>query len=97
MTKLTGEEAKAFSDAIDARNKKLRAEALAREKAAAVERGKEPFDLQKLETMCDTSTEGRLDPEDVRLARYEFMYYVQHPEFMTLKELADLVTHLSQW
>ena len=55
-------------------NKQLdeeRAKRLADAKAAAVASGKEPFDLAKLETMCDTSSEGRVDPVESRRARFE--------------------------
>ena len=97
MAQLIGKEALEFHDEIGRRNATLRAELLAKGKAEAVERGKEPFDLEKLETMCDTSSEGRVDPVESRFARHEQMYYVEHPEFMTLAELADLVTLLSKW
>lgn len=96
MTRLTGKDATDFANAIEERNRKAAAEALAREKAEAVSRGKEPFDLARLEEMCDTSSYGRLDPVDVRQERYEYMYYVQNPKLLTLKELADLITR-SAW
>ncbi len=97
MTRLTGKEAKEFADAIAARNEKQRQEDLAHEKAEALRRGKEPFDLAKLEEMCDTTSEGRLDPLDVRQARFEYLYYVQHPELMTLKDLAAHIERTNKW
>ena len=79
------------------REKEKRAQWLAEAKAEAEQRGKEPFDLAKLETMCDTSSEGRLDPLEEREARFEFLYYVQHPELMTLDELAKYIERTSKW
>lgn len=97
MAELTGKEALEFHEEIGRRNTKLRADLLVKAKDEAVERGKEPFDLEKLETMCDTSSEGRVDPIESRHERYEYKYYVEHPELMTLAELADLITLLSKW
>jgi hypothetical protein len=79
------------------RDAEKKAERLSKAKAEAASRGKEPFDLAKLETMCDTSTDGRVDPIESRNERFEWMYYVSNPDMMTLKELAELVTHLSRW
>ena len=84
-------------DELMERNAKVRSEALAREKALAITRGKEPFDFEKLETMCDTSNEGRVAPVETRRAKLEYKYYVEHSEYMTLAELADLITRLSKW
>lgn len=97
MTRLTGKAAEEFMKAIRERNEKTRADLLARAKESAATSGKEPFDLAKLEALCDTSAEGRVDPVESRQERYEYMYYVQNPDLMTLKDLAELITHLSQW
>lgn len=97
MKTLEGKDAEALFEESRRRNAKIGAESLAKAKSEAVERGKEPFDLDKLETMCDTSSEGRVDPVESRFARYEYMYYVEHPELMTLADFADLVTLLSKW
>lgn len=94
---LTGAAAKAFADAIGERNRKLRAERLAAAKAEAVVRGKEPFDLARLETMCDTSSHGRVDPVEVRHAEFEERYYVWYRDLMTLAELAAMITELNRW
>ena len=78
------------------RNAEARAKQLADAKAAAPA-GKEPFDLARLETMCDTSREGQLDPVDARRDKYEYMYYVDFPKLMTLADLAAKVSELGRW
>lgn len=82
---------------IRASNARVRAEALARAKAEAATWGKEPFDLDKLETMCDTTSAGRIDPIEERQARFEEMYYVRYPSILTLAEFAREVTELNKW
>ena len=97
MAELTGKEALEFAEQIARENKLRRAEALARGKADAAARGKEPFDLAKLETMCDTSSEGRVAPLEVRQQRFEEWYYVWHPEVRTLEELARKIEEYNRW
>lgn len=98
MTKLTGKEALEFVEKLKKEDEARTKAALEKARSEAESRGKEPFDLAKLETMCDTSEwQGRIDPPETRHARYEYMYYVAHPEIMTLRELADLVTLSSRW
>ena len=82
---------------IWARNAKERAERLARAKADAAARGKEPFDLAMLETMADTSSEGRMDPEESRRARFEEKYYLQYPDILTIEDFAREVEELNKW
>ena len=94
---LTGKDAWAFAAELAARNKQESEERLARAKAEAAERGKEPFDLAKLETMADTSSEGRMDPEAERHARFEYMYYVDYPKIMTIEDFAAKVEELNKW
>lgn len=94
---LTGKPALEFMEAIGRRNDAARAVRLAEAKAEAAARGKEPFDLAKLETMCDTSSEGRVDPLPVRQARYEHMYYVEYGAVSTLAELAEKIEVLNKW
>lgn len=94
---LTGKDAREFMDKVAAQYEEEKRRQLAEAKAAAQALGKEPFDLDKLEQLCDTSSEGRVDPIEQRQERFERMYYVSHPEMMTLQELAELVTLLSQW
>jgi hypothetical protein len=94
---LTGKDAWALFEEIGARNAKQRAERLERAKADADARGKEPFDLAKLETMADTSSEGRMDPEEDRRARFEEMYYVQYPDILTVEDFAAKVEELNKW
>lgn len=71
-----------------------RAERIAVAKAEAAARGKEPFDLAKLETLVDP---GRMGAPDQRQREYEYVYYVRHPKFTTLQELADLIRELSEY
>ena len=94
---LRGKDADAFLEEIRRRNAAIEAENLDRGKADAAARGKEPFDLEKLETLCDTSSEGRVAPYETRHAHYEYMYYVNHPELMTIADLAALVEQLNKW
>jgi len=94
---LTGEAAWRFVEEIRARNARIKAEQLAAGKADGAARGKEPFDLDRLETMCDTSSEGRVAPREWRESYYEDKYYVFYPDVMTLAELAEKVTELSRW
>jgi hypothetical protein len=94
---LSGKDAWAFHNELKARNDKARAERLERARADADARGKEPFDLAKLETMADTSSEGRMDPEESRRARFEEMYYVQYPDILTIEDFAAKVEELNKW
>jgi hypothetical protein len=92
---LRGKAAWQFADQVSEQARRIHAEQLAAAKARAAERGKEPFDLAKLETMCDTSHDGRLDPIEVRQAELEQKYYVHFPDVMTLAEFAKVVTELN--
>jgi hypothetical protein len=79
------------------RNARRRVEALAKARTEATARGKEPFDLEALERRCDTSSEGRMDPDDVRRERFEYMYYVEYPSIVTIAELARLIEQTNKW
>ena len=94
---LEGKEALDFMAEIGRRNAELRTERLAAAKRDAAARGKEPFDLAKLETMCDTSSEGRMAPEAVRHERFEEKYYVDFPAILTLEDFAREVEELNKW
>jgi hypothetical protein len=94
---LEGKEALEFTAEIGRRNAELSAARLAAAKRDAAARGKEPFDLAKLETMCDTSSEGRMDPEGVRCERFEEMYYVHYPQILSLEDFARKVDELNKW
>jgi hypothetical protein len=94
---LDDEEATALLEEIGRRNTERRTERLAAAKRDAAARGKEPFDLAKLETMCDTSSEGRMDPEPVRQERFEELYYVRFPQILTLEDFASEVDELNKW
>ena len=94
---LTGKDAEEFFRKHAKQHDEERAKQLADAKAAAVASGKEPFDLAKLETMCDTSSEGRMDPEGVRCERFEEMYYVHYPQILTLEDFAREVEELNKW
>ncbi|MEU4313243.1 hypothetical protein [Nocardia sp. NPDC024068] len=71
-------------------------ERLAAVKADAHARGKEPFDLDRLETLCDTSDNGRRDPISWRQRRFELIYY-SHPEMMTIEDLAEHIAMTHGW
>ncbi len=97
MTELSGQDALDQLDQDIRRDAERVAKRLEEAKAAALPRGKEPFDLAQLETLCDTSHEGRIDPVEERQRTYEYMYYVQHPEYLTLQDLAEHVRELAEW
>ncbi|GGL20969.1 hypothetical protein [Nocardia jinanensis] len=84
------EEARRFAAGVWGRADLTRTERLAAVKADAHARGKEPFDLSRLEALCDTSDAGRLDPASWRHSRFELIYY-SHPEMMNIEELAEHV------
>jgi hypothetical protein len=96
---LKGEEAWAFHDKLAAREEKAREERLANAKREAARRGKEPFDLQKLERLYDTraDTDGRVDPVETRRARYEWEYYTYDPNILTIDEFAKFLERTSRW
>ncbi len=94
---LTGKAAKEFVDRVHAKADAMHVAQLAAAKQEAERVGKEPFDLAKLETLCDTSHEGRVDPVENRQAEFERKYYVTFPEVMTLAEFARTVDELNRW
>ena len=88
----TWEAADDLFDELGRRDAKQRAEALARATVEAQRRGKEPFDLEKLETMCYTGTsDGIRAPLEQRRAELEYSYYVHHPSITTLAAFADYI------
>ncbi|HEU4732605.1 MAG TPA: hypothetical protein VFT22_32140 [Kofleriaceae bacterium] len=94
---IEGKDALALHARLKERNAKLRAERLTAARAEAEARGKQAFDLETLERMVDTSSEGRLAPVEERRERFEYMYYVDNPSLMTLAELAALIRELASW
>lgn len=94
---LTGDAAKKFLASAQARADQIRAEQLAKAKAEAAARGKEPFDLGKLEAMCDTSHNGILGPPDERRTEHEWLYYMRYADLMTLAEYAERVAERDRW
>ena len=94
---LTGDAAKEFMDQAFERARKLGDEQMVAAKVEAAARGKEPFDLAKLETLCDTSYEGRVAPVEERQAELERKYYVAFPDVMTLADFAKKVDELNRW
>jgi hypothetical protein len=94
---LTGKDAEEFIREHGRRLDEERAKQLAEAKAAAVASDKEPFDLAKLETMCDTSSEGRVAPVEERQKRFEEWYYVWYPQIRTLEELARKIDEWNRW
>ena len=71
MTALEGNEAVEYHERVRAEELRRRADSLARAKQEAVVRGREPFDLTRLEQLCDTSRDGVVDPPEDRAARFE--------------------------
>jgi hypothetical protein len=94
---IEGKDALELHAQLKERNARVRAERLAAARAEADARGKQAFDLEALERLVDTSSEGRLAPVEVRRDRFEYMYYVDNPSLMTLGELAALIRELASW
>lgn len=98
MASLKGKEALAFHARLKRGDAARRTAELEKAKANAVACGKEQFDLQKLESLCDTSEAGRMAADDEeRRAAYEYRYYVEHPDVRTLAEFARRMTRLAPW
>ena len=65
--------------------------ALTRAKREAEARGKERFDLARLNALYRPDIEFEswfVDPEQQRLEQFEYLYYVCHKQVMTLQEFA---------
>lgn len=60
--------------------------------------GKEPFDLDSLERIYDTTTEaGALGSRESRQRQYEVYYYLLYPKVMTLGEFAKAKAKNDLW
>ena len=94
---LKGKDAEEFLQQIERRNAEVKRQELANAKDDAVARGKEQFDLAKLEALCDTSSEGRLAPIDERRKWFEYLYYVSNPQVMTVSEFATIIEKMNKW
>jgi hypothetical protein len=93
---LTGQAAIDFFEELKRRDEKTRADDLAHAKDEAARRGKEPFDLEKLETMCSTITsDGHKAPVEQRRTSFEYKYYVILPDLMTLAEFAEYINRVN--
>jgi hypothetical protein len=88
---LTGQAADDFWEETKRLELERRAQDLAREKEDARRRGKEPFDLERLEKLFGgeiTTEDYNHIPLEERRADLEFSYYVSWPSYMTLEEFA---------
>jgi len=94
---LTGKDATDFIAQLRERNARQRSEELAAAKAEGDANGKERFDLAKLESLVDTSSEGRVDPIEERIARFEEMYYTEYPNVRTIVAFAEKVRERNRW
>lgn len=97
MTRLKGAEALALHRQLKEGNADTRASRLDTARALAAEQGKEPFDLHQLDTLCDTSQAGLMAEESDRQATYEYMYYVEHKNVLSLQEFAAIVDGIASW
>lgn len=97
MSILTGKEALAYHERLKAENSSRKRAQLSKAKIEADATGKEPFDLGKLEGLCDTSVGGRMLDGDERRATYEYDYYVEHPEIRTIIEYSALISERGKW
>jgi hypothetical protein len=94
---MEGKDARDYIEKMLQRRTKEAAETLEKAKQHAATVGKEPFDLAKLEQLCDTSRDGRLAPLDERRAQFEFTYYVTCPTIMSIAEFAEYVERTNKW
>lgn len=97
MSILTGKEALAYHERLKAENSSRKRAQLSKAKIEADTTGKEPFDLSKLESLCDTSVGGRMLDEEERHTTYEYGYYVEHPEVRTIVEYSTLISEREKW
>jgi len=97
MKTLKGAEALEFHKKLKERDEALHASEIESALVHADAVGKERFDLDELEKICDTSVAVRLTDVKGRHDIYERMYYVEYPKVMTLKEFARIVETLSSW
>jgi hypothetical protein len=97
MSTLKGDEAKRFLDEILLRTERIKQEQFEAAKEAAMASGKEPFNLEQLETLCDTSLDGFVPPTESRRRDLEYRYYVLSPTVRTLEEFAALITRTSRY
>lgn len=98
MTPLRGKEALALYEQLKRSNSVDRLDYLEKAKADAAAHAKEPFDLQRLGTMCDIGCMGVMggDEEQCRMA-WEYRYYVEHEDVRTLSGFAERITCLLPW
>ena len=88
----------AFYRRLFAKQRALSASRLAAAKAEQHAAGKEPFDLDALERIYDTSTEaGALGSRETRQKQYERYYYLLYPHVMTLEEFAKAKAQNDLW
>jgi hypothetical protein len=89
MQKIEGEAAEKIWDKIKKENAENADLLLSIKKSEAVKNGKEIFDYLKLQQLVDTSRWS--------ISRLESMYYLEHPSFMTMQDLADSLEESWRW
>jgi hypothetical protein len=94
---LTGKDAADLMAQLRERNSTQRTDELAAARSDGEAKGKERFDLAKLESLVDTSSEGRVDPLEERRARFEEMYYTEYPDVLTIVAFAEKVRERNKW
>ena len=92
---LDSKEAHEYTLRVFRENERQRSERIARGKAAA-HPAKEPIDLGVMKRLSTTDGLGRMTDAEL-LTKLEELYYVDHPELMTLAELAAAVEELASW
>jgi hypothetical protein len=84
-----GETDQEWGDRLFRQDRAYMAAVLEEAKEKAARRGKEPFDLDKLESLWKPFKYGEfLPPREMRQQTWERIYYFDHPEIMTLAEFA---------
>ncbi len=87
-----------FVKDLFARRKAEQAAKLKTAKEEAAQRGKEPFDLDRFETLFTPFKYGRYLPSrEERLKDWEARYYTYHPDIMTLEEFAKEMAEQEKW
>ncbi len=100
---LKGAAATAHMEQIFQDNERIRNEELAEHKTAALQCGKELFDLDEFGKFIDVVWRCEYGDYPIAVSRerkiehYEYSYYVMYPSVMTLKEFAVKVEELRRW
>jgi len=92
---MDSKEARELTERVARENLQARHDRVARARAAAPP-DKEPLDIERIKKTSMTAALGPMTDDELRLWLEE-LYYVNHPEFRTLDQLAASVNHHASW